>query len=48
MKKDISTIIKEWKNEAGVKSIIMVSAFADFKYFCGSTNGRAGFYYIFT
>lgn len=31
MKKDISTIIKEWKNEAGVKSIIMVSAFADFK-----------------
>ena len=29
MKKEISNIIKEWKKEAGVKGIILVSAYND-------------------
>lgn len=31
MRKEISNIIKEWKEEAGVKSMILVSEFADFR-----------------
>ena len=31
MRKEIINIIKEWKEEAGVNSIILVSAFPSFK-----------------
>lgn len=30
MRKDISSIIKEWKDEAGVKSIILISGYPSF------------------
>ena len=30
MRKEISKIIKEWKDEAGVNSIILVSVYSDF------------------
>ena len=31
MKKDISNIIKKWKDEANVKGVILVSVYADFR-----------------
>ena len=31
MKKEISNIIKEWKTEAGVKGIVLVSAFPEYR-----------------
>lgn len=31
MKKEISNIIKEWKTEAGVEGIILVSVFSGFR-----------------
>ena len=31
MKKEISNIIKEWKTEAGVKGVVLVSVFSDLR-----------------
>ena len=31
MRKDISNIIKEWKDEANIKGVVLVSVYADFK-----------------
>ena len=31
MKKEISNIIKEWKDEAGVKGIVLVSVYSNFR-----------------
>lgn len=31
MRKEISKIIKEWKDEAGVNSIVLVSVYSDFR-----------------
>ena len=31
MRKEISNIIKEWKNEANVKGVVLVGVYADFR-----------------
>ena len=31
MRKDVSNIIKEWKDEAGVKGIVLVSVYSSFR-----------------
>ena len=31
LRRDISEIIKEWKNEAGVEDIILIGVYADFR-----------------
>ena len=42
MRKEISNIIKEWKDEAGIKGIILVSVYPDFRDTIKICTDRAG------
>ena len=43
MRKEISNIIKEWKDEAGVKGIILVGVYPDFRDTIKICTDRPGF-----
>lgn len=43
MRKDISNIIKEWKDEAGVKGIILVGAYPSIRETIKICTDRPGF-----
>ena len=43
MRKEISNIIKEWKEEAGVKGIILVGVYPDFRDTIKICTDRPGF-----
>ena len=43
MRKEISNIINEWKEEAGVKGIILVGAYPDFRDTIRICTDRPGF-----
>ena len=42
MKKEISNIIKEWKDEANVKGVILVGVYADFRVTVKICTNRPG------
>ena len=43
MRKEISNIIKEWKDEAGVKGIVLVSPYSSFRDIITICTDRPGY-----
>ena len=42
LRRDLSEIIKEWKNEAGVEDIILIGVYADFRDTIKICNNKPG------